>query len=1255
MRESRLQPASAAGPSSCSRCTNAGGKPSISLVGPTRRTTPENPVPFNCTAGPFNSSDFSVTWMKDRDEHPASAQRLVTDNKGNYSITSKVWVTLSHQDILSEITCEVMHRGLAKPLRRSMNLSRVLQVVPTLKITAQPSAVQIRVHQRVNLTCHVSRFYPSRLHLTWMENRHKVQTVESPQVTRNPDGTYSLQHTWQVEATLDGREFACWVVQDEQPPVQANITLRAQASRLGKGQVTVTWLKNSHQLLKSQTSVHPRGDIYNVTSRVLLLLEADDVHSLVHCQVKHMSTLVSQKTIRLEQYLRGHIWTEQAPQASMMPIPAFWVHSPPLCLLLTLLVGLTTGEGELQVIQPERSVSIAAGETATLHCTMTSLSPMGPINWFRGTGPGRELLYSQKGGVSPRVTSVADTTKRYNMDFSIRISNITPANTGVYYCVKFRKGEQGDVEFKSGPGTHLTVSGAAGEGELQVIQPERSASGAAGETATLRCTVTSLSPVGPIKWFRGTGPGRELIYSQNRGVSPRVTSVADTTKRNNMDFSIRISNITPADTGVYYCVKFRKGEQGDVEFKSGPGTHLTVSGNKDGTFNWTSWLLVNSSAHREAVVLTCQVEHDGQLAVTKNHTLEVSARQKDQGTHKLPVSGDLLHKEELPASSSDQRKDDFEQQVKEELQEIQPERSVSVAAGETATLHCTVTSLSPVGPIMWFRGTGPGQELIYSPKEAPLPRVTNVADATKRNNRDFSIRIRNITPADTGVYHCVKFRKREQGDVEFKSGPGTHLTVSAKPSPPMVSSPAVRATPEQTVSFICKSYRFFPKNISLKWFKNGNELSASQTSVDPEEDGVSYSITSTTKLLLAPGDVHSQVICEVAHVTLQGSPPLRGTANFSETIRGAAGEGELQVIQPERSVSVAAGETATLHCTVTSLSPVGPINWFRGTGPGRELIHSQKGGVSPRVTSVADYTKRYNMDFSVRISNITPADTGVYYCVKFRKGEQGDVELKSGPGTHLTVSAKPSPPMVSGPTVRATPEQTVSFTCTSHGFSPRNISLKWFKNGNELSASQTSVDPEDDNVSYSITSTAKVLLATGDVHSQVICEVAHITLKGGPALRGTANLSETIRVPPTLEITGHPSAGNQVNVTCQVNKFYPRPLQLTWLENGNVSRTEAASILVENKDGTFNQTSWLLVNSSAHREAVVLTCQVEHDGQPAVSKNHTLEVSAPQKDQDTGQTPGPELSSLWAAVFLVPKVLLLLSISVTFVHRKYRA
>ncbi|XP_066093685.1 signal-regulatory protein beta-1-like [Saccopteryx bilineata] len=311
----------------------------MTLTGPAQRTAPGNSVPFNCTAGPFSSSDFSVTWMKDRDELPASSQRPVTDGKGNYSITSKVWVTLVRQDVSSKITCEVSHGDLAEPLRRTMNLSQALRVVPTVKVTTEPSEAYTP-HQRVNLTCHASRFYPSHLQLTWMEDRHKVLTVLAPQVTRNPDGTYSLEHTWQAEATLEGSEFACWVVQDDQPPVRANVTLRAQAHRrLGKGrssssphapqgppqrpepgtsieltytssgipsqQVKVTWLKNNLVLPGPQTSVRLSGDAYNVTSRALVPLQGDDVFSHVLCYVQHRSVPIFRDTVSLDQYLRG--------------------------------------------------------------------------------------------------------------------------------------------------------------------------------------------------------------------------------------------------------------------------------------------------------------------------------------------------------------------------------------------------------------------------------------------------------------------------------------------------------------------------------------------------------------------------------------------------------------------------------------------------------------------------------------------------------------------------------------------------------------------------------------------------------------------------------------------------------------------------------------------------------------------------------------------------------------------------------------
>ncbi|XP_006874913.1 PREDICTED: signal-regulatory protein beta-1 isoform 3-like, partial [Chrysochloris asiatica] len=251
-------------------------------------------------------------------------------------------------------------------------------------------------------------------------------------------------------------------------------------------------------------------------------------------------------------------------------------------------------------------------------------------------------------------------------------------------------------------------------------------------------------------------------------------------------------------------------------------------------------------------------------------------------------------------------------------------------------------------------------------------------------------------------------------------------------------------------------------------------------------------------------------------------------------LTGVTGEEELQVTQPE-TVSVAAGETAILPCTVSTLQPLGPTYWFRGTGPDRQLIYNFKGThehlpLYPRVGNVADITQRNNMEFSISISNITLADANTYYCVKFMKGTP-DMEFKSGAGTRLTVSAKPSAPVVLGPSARISPGQTVSFTCESHGFSPRDVTLKWFKNGNELPALQTEVVPLKDGVSYNVSSKTQVMLTLEDIYSQVICEVAHTTLQA--SLRGTANLSETIRVPPTLETTQLTIPGNQVNIISQ--------------------------------------------------------------------------------------------------------------------------
>ncbi|XP_012967797.1 tyrosine-protein phosphatase non-receptor type substrate 1 isoform X2 [Mesocricetus auratus] len=386
--------------------------------------------------------------------------------------------------------------------------------------------------------------------------------------------------------------------------------------------------------------------------------------------------------------------------------------------------------------------------------------------------------------------------------------------------------------------------------------------------------------------------------------------------------------------------------------------------------------------------------------------------------------------------------------------------------------------------------------------------------------------------------------------------------------------------------------------------------------------------------------------------------------------RSGATTKELKVIQPNTSVSVAAGDLAILNCTVTSLLPVGPIKWFRGTGQSRHVIYSFTGEKFPRITNLTDTSKRNNLDFTIQISNVTPGDAGTYYCVKLLRAE-ADKELQSGRGTVLNVLAKPSPPVVLGPKSRVKPGQTASFTCESYGFSPRDIALKWFKDGNELSHFQTTVDPKGESISYNISSTAQVELSTGDVLSQVICEVTHVTLKGGP-LRGTANLSDSIRVSPSLDVTQQPTtAENQLNVTCHVQKFYPDKLQLIWLENGNISRTEISSTFpvnktynqmvnkdgaysrTVNKDGTYNWTSWLLVNKSAYRENVVLTCQVEHDGKPVGTKNHTVLVLPQQKEPGMDTTTDNDSSSqnIFIAVGVVCALLVVLLMAALYLLR----
>ncbi|NXD41181.1 SHPS1 phosphatase, partial [Copsychus sechellarum] len=315
--------------------------------------------------------------------------------------------------------------------------------------------------------------------------------------------------------------------------------------------------------------------------------------------------------------------------------------------------------------------------------------------------------------------------------------------------------------------------------------------------------------------------------------------------------------------------------------------------------------------------------------------------------------------------------------------------------------------------------------------------------------------------------------------------------------------------------------------------------------------------------------------------------------------------------QPQDKVSVLAGEKLTLNCTTSGTDVIGGVRWLKGWGSENKTVYDQRMPSSfPRVMRAVDGS---DTDFTIHIRNVTPEDMGTYYCVKFAKGNSGeDVLFQHGKGTEVSVQAKPSPPLLSGPEQRVVPEQSVPFTCTTGGFFPEEIEVKWFKNKNPMAAQQPQVTKWTLKT-YNMSSTVLVPLQKGDVSSQLTCEVQHSTLSA--PLRGSFQLSNVLRVPPSVEVRAEPSPAElntTVTFTCLVKEFYPANVSISWLENGIQIKVESVSRpLKPQQSGLFSLESQVEVPATEEKNGSMITCRVVHDAQAPANTSAFLWISNP--------------------------------------------
>uniref|UniRef100_A0A8C3MJW1 Uncharacterized protein n=1 Tax=Geospiza parvula TaxID=87175 RepID=A0A8C3MJW1_GEOPR len=301
--------------------------------------------------------------------------------------------------------------------------------------------------------------------------------------------------------------------------------------------------------------------------------------------------------------------------------------------------------------------------------------------------------------------------------------------------------------------------------------------------------------------------------------------------------------------------------------------------------------------------------------------------------------------------------------------------------------------------------------------------------------------------------------------------------------------------------------------------------------------------------------------------------------------------------QPQPKVAVTAGETLTLNCITSGVAGPGPVMWLKGWGSGNKTVYD------PNNKDPSSHVMRAvpgsDTNFTIHIRNVQPEDMGTYYCVKFVRGITGaDEVFKRGDGTEVSVQAKPSPPLVSGPQQRARPEESVPFTCTTGGFFPEKIEVKWFKNKNPMGAQPPQVT-EWRMKTYNMSSTAQVTLQKGDA-----LRAAHLKHRALPLFP----------VPPSVEVRAEPSpveVNKTVAFTCLLKEFYPAKVSVSWLENGAEIKGQNLSRPLEVSRGLFELRSRVEVQATEEKNGSTITCMVVHDAQAPATYSAVLWISNP--------------------------------------------
>ncbi|XP_043938299.1 tyrosine-protein phosphatase non-receptor type substrate 1-like [Protopterus annectens] len=199
----------------------------------------------------------------------------------------------------------------------------------------------------------------------------------------------------------------------------------------------------------------------------------------------------------------------------------------------------------------------------------------------------------------------------------------------------------------------------------------------------------------------------------------------------------------------------------------------------------------------------------------------------------------------------------------------------------------------------------------------------------------------------------------------------------------------------------------------------------------------------------------------------------------------------------------------------------------------------------------------------------------------------------------------PSSPSISGPRERVLLNTSMALTCTSEGFYPKDINVTWWQNGAEIKESKQDVTLYGINQTYKVQSNITV---PGKIDSTVTCRINHRALQ--QPKEAIFNMNDLLKGIPSHPSISGPTAqvvlNTNVTLRCASQGFYPREINVTWLQHGRELQGSTSDIHLYGKEKTYRVLSNITVPAKIDSP---VTCRINHTAldQPV---NSTFEMNS---------------------------------------------